>query len=104
MMESMSMRNPVRPTWPVAALVAAGCAAPLPADLARGEVLRVDAADRAILIRHGDIPALAMGPMTMEFVLQDVALASGLKAGDVVLFRAVRQGDDYVITRLRKAP
>jgi Cu(I)/Ag(I) efflux system membrane protein CusA/SilA len=89
-------------TW-LAALLAA-CAQPLPPDLARGEVLRVDAADRAILIRHGDIPALAMGPMTMEFVLQDAALASGLKAGDVVLFRAVRRGDDYVITLLRKAP
>lgn len=86
-------------------LVAVALAAALPAcatDMAAGTVRAVYPGEAAILIAHGAIKRLAMEPMTMEFVLADPALAKDLKAGDRVVFTAVKRGDDYVITSIRK--
>jgi Cu/Ag efflux protein CusF len=69
---------------------------------AEGVVRALYPGEAAILIAHGEIRSLAMGPMTMEFVLADPALARGLKVGDRVLFVAIKRGDEYVITALRK--
>ncbi len=60
--------------------------APLP--LVDGEVRRVDAAQGRITLRHGDIPNLDMGAMTMVFRVRDPALLKEVKAGDKVRFTA----------------
>lgn len=68
---------------------------------AEGVVRALYPGEPAILIAHGAIRSLAMGPMTIEFVLADPALARGLKVGDRVVFIAIKRGDEYVITALR---
>ncbi|RDI25141.1 copper-binding protein [Pseudacidovorax intermedius] len=60
--------------------------APLPP--VEGEVRRVDAAQGRITLRHGDIPNLDMGAMTMVFRVHDAAMLKDLKAGDKVRFTA----------------
>ncbi|WP_234197173.1 copper-binding protein [Pseudacidovorax sp. NFM-22] len=53
-----------------------------------GEVRRVDAAQGRMTLRHGDIPNLDMGAMTMVFRVRDPALLKEVKAGDKVRFTA----------------
>jgi len=72
------------------------------AEMADGEVRRVDAAKGVLLLRHGEIRSLNMGPMTMSFTLKDPAMAAGLKAGDKVRFAAVLQGETLLITQIQK--
>ncbi|SIP90810.1 copper-binding protein [Pseudacidovorax sp. RU35E] len=52
------------------------------------EIRRVDAAQGRITLRHGDIPNLDMGAMTMVFRVRDPALLKDVKAGDKVRFTA----------------
>lgn len=73
------------------------------AELAEGEIRRIDAALGLVLLRHGEIRSLNMGPMTMSFRLKDPAMAAGLKAGDKVRFTAEQKGDLLLITRIEKA-
>lgn len=53
-----------------------------------GEVRRVDAAQGRITLRHGDIPNLDMGAMTMVFHARDPALLKDVQTGDKVRFTA----------------
>lgn len=69
-----------------------------------GEIRRIDLDKGTILLKHGEMPALGMGPMTMGFKLKDPAAAKGLKAGDKVKFTAEQQGDTLIVTQIRKAP
>jgi Cu/Ag efflux protein CusF len=84
-------------------------AAPAPAakgaaaELADGEIRRIDAANGVVLLRHGEIRSLNMGAMTMSFRLKDPAMASQLKVGDKVRFVAEQQGETLLITRIEKA-
>jgi Cu(I)/Ag(I) efflux system periplasmic protein CusF len=71
------------------------------ATMARGTVVAVDMENKRILLRHGPIPSLHMGSMTMEFGVQDAKLLLQLKKGSKLRFTAVQQGDDYLITRLQ---
>mgnify|MGYP001218588357 CR=1 FL=1 len=72
-------------------------------ELADGEVRRIDPAKGTVVLRHGEIKAIGMGPMTMSFKFKDPALATGLQVGDRVRFLVERQGDDFVITKIQKA-
>ena len=76
-------------------------ASPQPAaPLARGEIVAIYPKDKKILIKHGPIPTLNMGPMTMEFEIANERMAKPPKKGDRVRFAAKQVGDDYVITRI----
>ena len=76
------------PAW--AAVVADG----------EGDVLDVNRTDGAILIQHGDIPNM-MGPMTMEFSVDNKSLLEGINVGDRVTFSIqARPPFDYVLTRI----
>ena len=70
------------------------------APLARGEIVAIYPQDKKILIKHGPIPTLDMGPMTMEFEIANERMAKPPKKGDRVRFAAKQVGDDYVITRI----
>lgn len=72
-------------------------------ELADGEVRRIDPAKGTVVLRHGEIKAIGMGPMTMSFKFKDPTMATGLQVGDRVRFLVERQGDDFVITQIRKA-
>jgi Cu(I)/Ag(I) efflux system periplasmic protein CusF len=69
--------------------------------MARGTVVAVDKENKRVLLKHGPIPSLHMGPMTMEFAVQDAKLLQKLKKGSKLRFTAVQQADDYLITRLQ---
>lgn len=73
------------------------------AELADGEVRRIDTAKGSIVLKHGEIKSIRMGAMTMSFKLKTPELASGLQIGDKVKFAAEQQGGDLVVTRIDKA-
>jgi Cu(I)/Ag(I) efflux system periplasmic protein CusF len=67
------------------------------AELAEGVVRRVDAAGGRITIKHGEIVALGMPPMTMVFRAKDPSLLQGLKVGDTIRFQAEQDGSNYTL-------
>lgn len=70
---------------------------------ADGEVRRIDAAAKKLVIRHGDFKGIDMPAMTMAFPVKDAKLLEGLKPGDRVRFAVEQSGGDLVITKIDKA-
>ena len=68
-----------------------------------GEVRKVDKANGKITIKHGEIPNVGMGPMTMVFGVKSPALLDKVAAGDRVKFRVEEIKGDYVVTAIEKA-
>jgi Cu(I)/Ag(I) efflux system periplasmic protein CusF len=68
-----------------------------------GEVKKVDKANGKITIRHGEIPNIGMGPMTMVFGVRSPSLLDKVAVGDKVKFRAEEVKGDYVVTAIEKA-
>lgn len=87
----------------VAAVVVPGvvAAAPPAQGHAQGTVVRVDAAQGKIAIRHGAIPALDLPAMTLVYHIAP-ALLRGIAVGDSVSFTAERSGGQYRIVGLEK--
>jgi Cu(I)/Ag(I) efflux system periplasmic protein CusF len=73
-------------------------------DFVDAEVRRVDTARQRVTLRHGAMPALDMGPMTMVFAVADPAWLETLKAGDKVQVRVALRGNTYTVTAVRPAP
>jgi Cu/Ag efflux protein CusF len=79
-------------------------AAAVSAEQADGEVRRIDKARGTVLLKHGEIKSIKMGPMTMAFKLKEPAMADQLKEGDKVKFTVEAKGEDLIVTSIRKAP
>lgn len=60
-------------------------------------VRTVDKSARKITLKHGDIPNLDMGPMTMVFHVADPALLDKVKPGDTVRFTADKIRGAYTV-------
>lgn len=73
------------------------------APMAEGEVRTVDAKAKTITLKHGPIPNVDMGPMTMTFPVKDAALLAKVKAGDKIKFAAEKVGADIVVTAIEPA-
>lgn len=73
------------------------------ADMAQGEIRKVDKEAGKVTIRHGEIKSIDMPPMTMVFVMRDPAALDSVKAGDKVLFNVVREDGKYIVTQLQPA-
>ena len=73
------------------------------AELAEGEVRKVDKAAGKVVIKHGEIKSVNMGPMTMMFAVKSPALLDKVAAGDKVKFRVEEIKGDYVVTAIEKA-
>lgn len=71
-------------------------------ELADGEVRRLDTAKGMVLLKHGEVKSINMGPMTMNFKLKPPSLATGLNVGDKVKFAVEQQGDQLIVTRIEK--
>jgi Cu/Ag efflux protein CusF len=71
-------------------------------DASDGEVRKVDKANGKITIKHGDIPNIRMGPMTMTFGVKSAAMLDAVAAGDKVKFRVEEIKGDYVVTSIEK--
>lgn len=75
------------------------------AELASGEVRRIDKAQSKITLRHGEIKSLDMPPMSMVFQVRDSALLDAVKVGDKVLFAAAKDADgSLIVTAIKPAP
>jgi len=74
-----------------------------PASIAEGVVRKVDRKAKSIILKHGPIPSLDMGPMTMQYRVKDASLLDKVKAGDKVHFRAEKIGGEYTVTSLERA-
>jgi Cu(I)/Ag(I) efflux system periplasmic protein CusF len=74
-----------------------------PADFATGEVRRIDREAQKVTLRHGPIPNLGMGNMTMVFRVADPKLLDAVKQGDTVRFKADKLGGQYTVTALEPA-
>ena len=85
---------------PAAALAALALAA---TPMAEGEVRKVDAKAKTITLKHGPIPGVDMGAMTMTFPVKDAAALAKVKAGDRVKFSAEKVGGDVVVTAIEPA-
>lgn len=73
-------------------------------DLANGEVRKVNKSSGKITLKHGDIKSVDMPPMTMVFGVTDKAMLDGLAEGDKVKFNVKKDGSNYVVTEIKKAP
>ncbi|GGH52206.1 hypothetical protein GCM10010975_06570 [Comamonas phosphati] len=89
---AQDMKMPMKPA-------AAAAAASMP--LVDGEVRKIDAQKSLIVLRHGDIPNLAMPAMTMGFEVADKKMLDGLKVGDKVKFQAQAVNGKAMVTELK---
>ena len=69
--------------------------------LVDGEVRKVDIQKNLVVLRHGDIPNLAMPAMTMGFEVSDKKMLDGLKVGDKVKFQAESIKGKAMVTELK---
>ncbi len=73
------------------------------ADMADGEIRKVDMGSKKITIKHGEIKSLDMPGMTMVFQVKDPAMLEKVKAGDKVKFKAEKAGGAIVVTEMQPA-
>ena len=84
-------------------LIAAFLAFPVLAQMADGEVRKVDKDAKKITIKHGPLANLDMPPMTMVFQVKDPAMLDQVKAGDKVKFQAEKVGGAFTVTKIEPA-
>jgi Cu(I)/Ag(I) efflux system periplasmic protein CusF len=73
------------------------------ADLSEGTVKKIDAPSQRVMLAHGPIANIGMGPMTMVFKVKEPAMLKKLKEGERVRFRVEEIGGDYTIVRIEAA-
>ena len=73
------------------------------ADMAEGEIRKVDKDTKKITIKHGEIKNLDMPGMTMLFQVKDPAMLDMVKAGDKVKFKAEKAATGIVVTEIQVA-
>lgn len=71
--------------------------------MADGEVRTVNKDAKKLTIRHGPIPNLDMGAMTMVFQVSDPAILDQVKAGDKIRFSAEKIKGAYTVTKVESA-
>ena len=74
------------------------------AQLADGEIRKVDKDAKKITIKHGEIKSLDMPPMTMVFRVKEAAMLDAVKPGDKVKFSADKIGGAYTVTAIENQP
>jgi Cu/Ag efflux protein CusF len=90
---AQSMQMPMKASAPASA--------PSAMPLVNGEVRKLDPATGLIVLRHGDIPNLAMPAMTMGFEIADKKMLDGFKVGDKVRFQAEMLKGRATVTELK---
>ena len=90
-------------SWITAAAVALASAGAA-AQSYEGEVRKIDKAQGKITLRHGELKALDMPPMTMIFSVADAALLDRVAVGDRVKFDAAKVEGRYTVTAITRAP
>jgi Cu(I)/Ag(I) efflux system periplasmic protein CusF len=88
--------------WITAAALAVA-AMSVQAQAYEGEVLKIDKAQGKLTLRHGELKALDMPPMTMVFRVGSPGLLDRVAVGDRVKFDAAKVGGNYTVTAINKA-
>jgi Cu(I)/Ag(I) efflux system protein CusF len=70
-------------------------------EMTEGVIRKIDAAQKKITIKHGEIKNLDMPGMTMVFQVKDPAMLDTVKAGDKVKFRVEKEGGALIITNIQ---
>lgn len=73
------------------------------AEMADGEIRKINKNTGKITVKHGEIKSVQMPPMTMVFGVADKAMLEGLKEGDKVKFNVKQEGSNYTVTEIKKA-
>ena len=73
------------------------------AEMADGEIRKINKNTGKITVKHGEIKSVEMPPMTMVFGVADKAMLEGLKEGDKVKFNVKQEGSNYTVTEIKKA-
>ena len=68
-----------------------------------GEVRKIDKEQGKLTLKHGPIPNLEMGGMTMVFRVADPKWLDGLKEGDKLKFTADRLNGVFTVTSITPA-
>ena len=71
--------------------------------MAQGEIRKVDKSTKRLTIKHGPLPNLGMGAMTMVYKVKDPAMLEQVKAGDKVDFVAESVNGVLTVTRIEGA-
>jgi Cu/Ag efflux protein CusF len=93
----------MRSTLFVAAALAGLCFA-LPgqaAEFTRGEVRKIDTAQKKLTVKHEELKSLDMPAMTMVFVVADDAMLTKVKVGQTIEFVAERLNGRITITDIK---
>ena len=88
------------PATSVATTQAAPAAVAPSADMADGEIRKIDKEAMKVTIKHGEIKNLDMPPMTMVFRVKDAAIIDALKTGDKIKFKVARESGAMYATEL----
>ena len=83
--------------------VAGGAMAASSADMADGEVRKVDMEAKKLTLKHGEIKNLGMPGMTMVFQVKDPSMLEKVKSGDKVRFTAEKINGAFTVTTLEAA-
>ena len=70
--------------------------------LVDGVVEQIDRGKGLLVLKHGDLPNLGMGPMTMGFEVADRKMLNGLKVGQRVKFQAEMVRGEATVTELKR--
>ena len=98
------MMKPLLTAMALAAALTVPVMAQPMADMAEGEIRKVDKDAKKLTIKHGEIKGLDMPPMTMVFQVKDGTLLDRVKVGDKVRFVAEKAASGYVVTAIQPAP
>jgi Cu(I)/Ag(I) efflux system protein CusF len=69
---------------------------------ANGTIKKIDAKTGSVVISHGPVSSLNWPPMTMSFKVKDQDLLGKLAVDRKIDFGFVKEGDDYVVTTVKK--
>jgi Cu/Ag efflux protein CusF len=89
---------PAAATLAIASLHAAAQTQPL----VDGEVRKVDLPQQKLTLKHGEIKALGMPPMTMTYRVKNPEWLKEVAVGDHVKFEPAKIDGIYTITKLEK--
>lgn len=68
---------------------------------ANGTIKKINAKTGYVLIAHGPVNSLSWPPMTMSFKVKDKDLLAKLAVDKKVDFGFIKDGDDYVVTKVK---
>ena len=75
-------------------------ASPASADLADGEVRKVDTENKKLTIKHGPLKNLDMPGMTMVFQVKEDAMLEKVQPGDKVRFQADKVDGKFTVMKI----